>query len=153
MSGFRFRAQAALDLRRREDDEAQGVLARAEAGLRAAMQALAEAQERAEAARTQWAVMVQQPGGLSQHLWYRSWIVRLDGESAAARTVATAREAERARAQAARVRTHQRAEALAKFREKSERAWHERLAAEEQKHLDALATIRFVTAGRTRANG
>jgi rubrerythrin len=43
--------------------------------------------------------------------------------------------------------------ALERFKEKSERAWAQQLAAEEQKHLDALATIRFVTEARTRANG
>lgn len=153
VSGFRFRAQAALDLRRREDERAMAALARAEAGLRAAMTRLRETEARAAEARAQCAGLLQQTTLTPQYLWYRSWILRLDRERGAAASAVAAREKERARAAAERARTHQRVEALDRFREKSQRAWAEKLAAEEQKHLDALATIRFVTGARTRAGG
>jgi flagellar export protein FliJ len=153
VSGFRFRAQAALDLREREDAEAQRALARAEAGLQAAIARLREAEQRGQEARTQCAALVQQSGSGAQQQWYRSWIIALDRERAVAAAAVTARQTERARAAAARVATHQRVEALERFKEKARLAWQQKLAAEEQKHLDSLATIRFVSAARIRANG
>lgn len=153
VSGFRFRAQAALDLRRREDDQALAALARADAGLRAATTRLRETEARAADARAQCAGLMQQGALTAQYLWYRSWILRLDRERGAAAAAVAARQKEHARAASARARTHQRVEALVRFRDKSEHAWKQRLAAEEQKHLDALATIRFVIETRTRANG
>jgi flagellar export protein FliJ len=149
--GFRFRAQAALDLRRREDEEAQRVLARADAGLRAAMARLADVAHRAEEARTQWALSVQQGGTMATQQWYRSWIVRLDRERAACESAVAARQQERARAAAARAATNQRVESLERFKEKAAAAWERTLAAEEQKLLDGLATIRYVTARRERS--
>jgi flagellar export protein FliJ len=148
VSGFRFRAQAALDLRRREDEEAQRVLARAEADLRAATTLLADATRRAEEARTQWALAVQQGGAVARQQWYRSWIVRLDRECAACASAVAAREKEHARAAAARAATRQRLESLERFRDKATAAWERKQAAEEQKLLDGLATIRFVTGRR-----
>jgi flagellar export protein FliJ len=146
--GFRFRAQAALDLRRREDDDAQRGLARAHAELLAAEAVVRSLEERAAEARTQWAGLMQQPGGAAQHWWYRSWITRLDRELAASKSAAAARQKDHARAVAARVRTHQRVEALERFKEKSAKAWERRMAADEQKHLDTLATLRFFAAMR-----
>ena len=153
MRAFRFRAQAALDLRRREDDDAQRALAQAEQRLQAAIAAVREAHRRAEAARTQCAAAIGQAGSTAQQFWHRSWIVRLDRERVAAAAALSARQKEQARAAAARQETRIRVEALERFKDKAERAWAEKAAAEEQKHLDALATIRFVTAARTLANG
>jgi flagellar export protein FliJ len=153
VSGFRFRAQAALDLRRREDDEALGAVARAEAGLRVAQTVLSEREQGAAEARARWAVAVQEPDSASQRLWYQSWIVRLDRERAVAAGIVAARRTEQARTTALRAETHRRVEALVKFRQKAVRAWEQRIAAQEQKLLDALATMRFVTATRARANG
>ena len=153
MRGFRFRAQAALDLRQREDDEALRVLAQAEAGLQAAIVRLREVEQRGAEPPTQCAALVQRAGSAAQQQWYRSWILRLDRERAAAAGAVTVREKERGRAAAARVATHQRVEALERFKEKAQDAWQRQIAADEQKHLDALATIRFVSAARIRANG
>ena len=153
VSGYRFRAQAALDLRRREDDQAMTALARAEAGLRAATARLRDTETRADDARARCAESMQQGPVTPQSLWYRSWILRLDRERGAAASAVAARQKEQERAAAARARTHQRVAALERFKEKSARAWERKLAAEEQKHLDALATIRFVTEARTRAHG
>jgi hypothetical protein len=96
VSGFRFRAQAALDLRRREDDLAMAALARAEAGLRAATARLRETEARAADARAQCAGLMQQGTLTPEYLWYRSWIVRLDRERSAA-AAARSRGAEASR--------------------------------------------------------
>lgn len=155
MRGFTFRAQAALDLRQREDEAAQRALAKADAELRAAAMALGDATARAEEARTQCASALAMPGGLALQLWYRSWIMRLDRERDACASALAARDKARTRAAAERARTHQRVEALERFKDKAIRAWEQRAAAEEQKHLDALGTLRFFTdrRQRTRASG
>jgi flagellar export protein FliJ len=150
---FRFRAQAALDLRRREDEQAQRDLAQADARLQAAIAAVREAQRRTEQARSECAEAIGQAGSFAQQVWHRSWIVRLDRERMAAAAALAARQKEHARAAAARQQTRIRVEALERFKEKAQRAWIAKAAAEEQKHLDSLATIRFVTAARTGANG
>jgi flagellar export protein FliJ len=149
--GFTFRAQAALDLRQREDEAAQRALAKADAELRAAATALREAIVRGEDARTQCANAIAAPGGLALQQWYRSWIMRLDRERDACASAVAAREKARTRAAAERARTHQRVEALERFKEKAVRAWERRAAAEEQKHLDALGTLRFFTDRRQRS--
>ena len=153
MRAFRFRAQAALDLRRREDEQAQRAVAQAEGRVQAAIAAVREAHRRTEQARSECAAAIGQPGTFAQLIWHRSWIVRLEQERIAAATALAARQKEHARAVAARQQTRLRVEALDRFKEKAQRAWADHAAAEEQKHLDALATIRFVTAARTGANG
>jgi flagellar export protein FliJ len=146
---FKFRAQAALDLRHRENDAARRVLAKAEADLRAARRLLAEAEERAAAARTRCAALMQKVGGLAEQQWYRSWIIRLDRERAAAMKAVATREVEVTRARVAQARTNQQVESLERFKEKALHAWERQALAEEQKFIDALATMRFVNQSRS----
>jgi flagellar export protein FliJ len=143
MSKFRFRAQAALDLRRRELQSAQADLARAEqvramaAGdVEKAARALAEAQSAsAEQARS--------PRTATELQWYRFWIVRLDHERRSAQAILAAREGDVARMLAACQRAKQRCESLERAREKTQHA-HERNEADaERKLIDELATTRF----------
>jgi flagellar export protein FliJ len=150
---FRFRAQAALDLRRREDEQAQRALAHAEARVQAAILELREAQRRVEQARRECADAIGQADAFAQLIWHRSWIVRLEQQRNTAAGALAARQQEQARAAAARQQTRVRVESLERFKDKAQRAWADHAAAAERKHLDALATIRFVTAARTGANG
>jgi flagellar export protein FliJ len=144
---FKFRAQAALDLRKREDDDARRALARAETDLRAAQRLRGEVEERARAARTQCAAAMEKMGAGAELQWYRSWIVRLDRDRALAAKAVADREAAVARAREAQKRTGQRVESLERFKEKAVTAFEQRTLAEEQKFIDALATMRF-TASR-----
>ena len=146
--GFRFRAQAALDLRQREHDAARRVLAKAEADLREAGRVLHEATQCADEARAQCAARMQEPGGHVQAQWYRSWILRLDRERALAANAVTSRQAQVAEATAACTRSRQRVESLERFKEKASQEWERQALAEEQKHIDALATMRFTTSSR-----
>ena len=146
--GFRFRAQAALDLRRREDDEAHRALARAEAALIEARRGLADVEQRAIAAREQCAEVMRRAGGTPEQWWYQSWIIRLDRERSASASIVEAREKQQQQALVARARTHQRVRALERFKEKLTQAWERHRATEDQKYLDALATIRFGTSRR-----
>jgi flagellar export protein FliJ len=145
---FRFRAQAALDLRQREYDAARRVLARAETDLRAARHVLAERDAALQDARTQCASAQSTAGTATQLQWYRFWIIRLEQERAAQARVVTAREQDAATAAAACQRARQRLESLERFKEKASAAWQRAALAEEQKELDSLATLRFVAQQR-----
>ena len=143
MSTFRFRAQAALDLRLREWQAAQGELGRAERDrdmaaldVEKAAVALAGAQQAAEAdgRETRTATELQ---------WYRFWIVRLDHERRSAQSVLAARQGEASRLLAACLHAKQRYESLESLRDKMRRT-HERAEAHaERKAIDEIATLRF----------
>ena len=143
MAGFKFRAQPALDLRRREYEAAQRVLAQADAE-RQRKQAGVEAADRASAqARREADDAVRTPVAGRDREWYRFWIVRLDRErETAAATLARADEAVNA-ARVACMQAHQRCEALERFRDKAHTAYLAGLAAEERKIIDDLATQRY----------
>jgi flagellar biosynthesis chaperone FliJ len=83
--------------------------------------------------------------------WYRFWIVRLEHERAVCATAVSARERDVALASAACLKTRQRLEALERFRHKAKHAWERAAAADEQKQIDALATLRHVAALRESA--
>jgi flagellar export protein FliJ len=146
MAAFRFRAQAARDLRRREYEESQRQLAEAErdrsvaeSRLHRATEAVADAQR---AARD-----VQASGGAAHELdWYRSWIDRLVYERHAHTLIVNARTLEAADAASACQRAHQRWEALERFYEKAKRAHEAAESAAERKLIDELATQRFAAA-------
>ena len=143
MAGFRFRAQPALDLRRREYEAAQRVLARADAERQQAHTRV-EAAERASAqARREADDAVRTPVGGRDREWYRFWIVRLDREREAAAATLTQKDAAVAAARAACLHARQRCEALERFRDKAHTAYLAGLAAEERKIIDDLATQRY----------
>jgi flagellar export protein FliJ len=148
---FTFRAQAAIDLRRREYDEARRVLARSSLDLRAAQDVLGEANARYAGAHEQWGREMTQGIDAARSQWYRFWIVRLEHERAVCAHAVSARERDVALASAVCVKTRQRLEALERFRDKARHAWERAAAAEEQKQIDALATLRHVAAHRESA--
>ena len=143
MTGFRFRAQPALDLRRREYEVAQRVLARADAERQQAHTRL-EASERASAqARREADDAARTPGAGLDRDWYRSWIVRLDRERETAAATLAQHHERVAAARTACLQARQRCEALERFRDKAHTAYRAGLAAEERKIIDDLATQRF----------
>jgi flagellar export protein FliJ len=143
MAGFRFRAQPALDLRRREYEAAQRVLARADAERQQA-QARVEAAGRASAqARREADEAVRTPIASRDREWYRFWIVRLDREREAAAATLAQHDDAVAAARAACLHARQRCEALERFRDKAQSAYLAGLAAEERKIIDDLATQRY----------
>jgi len=148
---FRFRAQAAIDLRQREYDEARRVLAHASLDLRAAHEVFGEARDRLTGARVQFGREMTTGIDPSRAQWYRFWIVRLEHEQAVCARAVAAREREVALASAAARKARQRLEARERFRDKAWHAWERAVAAEEQKQIDALATLRHVAALRESA--
>src|SRR3989442_2388840 len=119
MRPFRFRAQAALDLRQREYDAARRVLARADTDLRAARHMLVERDQALENGRTQCANAQATAGPATQLEWYRFWIVRLEQERASHAAVVTACEREGAAASAAGLRARQRLETPGRVKQKA----------------------------------
>jgi flagellar FliJ protein len=140
---FKFRAQAALDLRQRELEQAQRQLARTEELRDAARRRLEQAGEESKRAREQ-ATEAQRTGGDVVMLqWYRFWIIRLDHERAAHATALAAREREVTQAAAACMRAKQRRESLERFRRKAQAAHDDAEQAAEMKMIDELATRRY----------
>ena len=144
MATFRFRAQAALDLRRREYEQAQRELAEKRRDLQGA-QARYEQARAAVVVAERASVDAQGSAVAAFELdWYRFWIVRLVHERQAHALTVTAREQRVADAVAACQRAHQRCEALEKFRDKAQRAHEAAESATERKLIDELATRRYV---------
>ena len=148
MKPFQFRAQAAVDLRQREYDEARRRLARTSLDLHAAREVLSEAETRRVGAQTQHGNEMAQRYDVARSQWYRFWIVRLEHEQALCAKAVAARERDVAAASVACLAAHQRLEALERFRDKAKQAWQHAVLAEEQKQIDALATLRHVSALR-----
>jgi flagellar export protein FliJ len=144
MAKFRFRAQVALDLRRKEDDEARRLLGEAARATRAAEQALDAADRALGETMAQAAQDAASCVDTTRALWYRNWIVlQRQAIERAQAIVAERRSAERAAAERALV-TRRKLRSLEHLRERN---WQAFLLAErriEQKEMDVLAGLRYV---------
>ena len=144
MKAFKFRAQAALDLRSRELADAQRELARIE-GLRdVARRRLADADAEALRAREQAGEAHRTTTDVTALQWYRFWILRLDHERKAHAATLAARERDVNQAIAACMRSKQRRESLDRFRKKAQAGHDAAELAAEMKVIDELAARRFV---------
>jgi flagellar FliJ protein len=151
MQPFRFRAAAALEHRRREEEAAEIALARAEAGFTASREALAAATARHTAAMTAQDVAVR--AGTDGHtlFWHRNWITSLAAVIDVARremnrhetAVAEARQAWFAARKKRLMLERLRDRALARHRV-AEQRW-------ELKQIDELARMRFMLATAERS--
>ena len=145
---FKFRAQAALDLRSRELEQAQRELARAQELRDAAARRLEEADAAAARAREQGAGAQRTAKAVTELEWYHFWILRLAHERTALVAALAAREEDVKRAAAACMRARQRRESLVRFKDKARAAYDEAQRAAEMKLIDELATRRFVRRNR-----
>jgi flagellar export protein FliJ len=148
MPRFRFRAQAALDLRVREHDATLRVLAHAEAEQQRARGRLEAADRTLSDAKCTADEAVRTATSASDLHWYRFWIVRLDRERTAFRVALEMHDAAVATARTATLAARQRRESLERFREKGQAAHLAVEAATERKLIDELATRRFATRER-----
>ena len=147
---FTFRAQPALDVRKRELDARRRELATAEWELRAARQLFTEAEQTLRDAHDQARVTLQH-AGIEQYVWHRVWIDRVERAKAAHAVTVAQRQDDVAKTAASCRRAKQRVDAMEKLREKAMTAWEHEARLREQRELDALATMRFVSAVRARA--
>ncbi len=144
MSGgpFRFRAQAALDLRTKELEEAQRQLARAVEVRETARRRAGDADAAVVAARTAAGQAQRTPGHINFE-WYRSWILRLDQERRTLATTFAERAADAERAAVACTAARVRRESLQRFRDKARLAHEAAQHAADMKLIDELATRRY----------
>ena len=143
MRPFRFRAGAALDLRRREEDAAAAALARAESHFSEANRACVEMEQSRDQAVRDQAAQATRGIDVATLMWHRNWIVRLDAMVADLR--ASRRTAEDA-VTAARQAWHfarRRRLALERMRDRALTRHREAERLQEAKELDELARIRF----------
>src|SRR5262245_33841780 len=77
MRSFKFRAAAALDMRRKEEDAAALELARKDASFRQIEAALQSAENARETALADQHAQSQQGIDIATLFWHRNWIVRL----------------------------------------------------------------------------
>ena len=151
MRPFKFRAQAALDLRKRQDDEAQRNLAattrgrlQAETSVEVASAAVDESMQQARNA-------LQSAAPSDLHVWHRNWIVSRKQELAVQReALVKARAAE----QLARQRAQDARRAVRSLERWFDRVWRRHQQAQnrvEQRELDEMGSRRYVA--RTRAQG
>ena len=143
MRPFRFRAQAALQLRRREHDQALALLARSQAALIAAQHRVEQADSVIREADEQLRTIGQTATSRLQLEWYRSWRLRWRVERDERE-----RQAER---QAVHVRdarhrvafTHKQVGSLERLHDHAFSDWQQAADREERKLIDELATTRY----------
>ena len=145
MAIFRFRAAAALEARRRQEDDALAECTRKDGLKHAADTQCAQIQERREAA-AQALIAAQHDGqdGASQ-TWHRNWIAGLAGAAQVAARDATA--AAQAVEAARRVWQEARKKRLVleRLRDRALRRFRHDEAQREQRVIDELARVRFTT--------
>jgi flagellar export protein FliJ len=146
MAQFRFRAAAALDVRRKQEQAAEVVLAAAEARFLAADRA--------------WTASIDDIGKAAQELetqsragirpdqldWHRNWIVRLTAKSHERREQRAREEQGVTSARQAWQAARRRRLMLERLRDRAFERYRRAEHLAEMKHLDELARVRFTTA-------
>ena len=146
MTEFRFRAAAALDLRRKQETDAATALALAEAELRASEHQAEQADAARRAAQEQLVATERHGSDVTTMLWHRNWIVRLTNDLTDRRRQVNelgeaVRQAEERWRQA-----RQRRLALERMHERALRRFKQDQLRQELKVIDELARLRYVTA-------
>lgn len=144
MSEFRFRALAALELRRQEETAAGTALALAEAAFRAAEARTAAAEADRRLAQQQQMEAERTGSDAATLFWHRNWIVRLAAAIDARKREADARVIEVRRAEQSWRDARQRRLALERMRERGMRRFQQEQQRQELKVIDELARLRFV---------
>jgi hypothetical protein len=149
MRPFRFRAEAALQMRRREHDRALVMLARAQAAFVAAQQGVEVAAKAVDDADRELKQALQTPDPQLPLGWYRSWRlkVREDHRAAEARRNACDKDVREATAEVSGSR--QRVRSLERLRELALAAWERESRRSDQRTMDALAALRYAGGERT----
>ena len=143
MAKFVFRVQAALDMRRKQEDEAKLALAQAEAR-----------RAQAEAERDQVAAAIEQSlvrardaeaasGDLTMRVWYRNWIEGQRQELRRRQAVVAQRAAEVQDAVKRAQEAHRKRRILERLRDRAHSAFRLEERRQEQKVFDEIGSLRF----------
>ena len=143
MRPFRFRAEAALQLRRREHDRALVMMARAQAALVAAERGVEAAAEALAGADRDLSDAMQKSDSQLPLGWYRSWRLKVREDHCAAEARRDARDKDVREATAEVSRSRQRVRSLERLRELALTAWERQFRRTEQQTMDALAAMRY----------
>lgn len=148
MPAFRFRAAAALELRRKQETDAATELAKLEALLRAAEARVSDTETQRQRAQDDQRDVERRGTDAGTLAWHRHWITRLAAAIDALRAEVEAqaqvvRQAEQRWRDARRRRL-----ALERMRDRAWRRHQQAEQREELKVIDELARLRFVMAER-----
>jgi hypothetical protein len=144
MPKFRFRAEAALDLRRTQDEDAQKILAAARRATAQAEAALAREQRVLDETLARAAAEEARALDLACAVWHRQWMRRQRQVIEAARRLLGERQAVEKAAADQAVVARRRLRALERLKD---RLWAAHVTGErrsEQKEMDVLGGLRFV---------
>ena len=143
MAAFKFRAQPALDMRRKQEETQREAVNEARSISNDAETARIAAQTRFDEASTRAAAADAVGGDVSTAIWHRNWIKSQRRELARAEAIAEDRRVQLEDAEKLLVEARRRVRVLEKLRERAVAAHeqHERHA--EQQQLDELAVLRF----------
>jgi flagellar export protein FliJ len=147
MREFRFRAAAALELRRQQESAAGVTLAQAEARFREAEAVLEAGIAKRQAAQAAQNDTASRGTDIATLEWHRNWITRLAATITRLRhevdvRAAVVRDAENAWRDARRRRL-----ALERMKDRAWRRFHEEQRRQELKVIDELARLRFTVPG------
>ena len=149
MRPFKFRAQAALEIRRKHEEDAQRALHSAHAAERLAAEneaaACAAVARADEAARTGFQAVT----AAGELIWQGNWMTGLQRDLARAQQTLAERRSIRRRAAENAQHARMQVLVLERLKERQLRAWQLEARRAEQKALDELAGLRF--AARKRA--
>lgn len=143
MRPFRFRAQVALDLRQRQDDEAQRALAVASAATRRADERVVRVRQALADAHDGGLQAFARVTAAQELIWQGNWILGLERDVARARQALEERRIEER--SAAEIARHARMQVrvLERLKDRAFQAWQLESRRAEQKALDELASLRF----------
>jgi flagellar export protein FliJ len=144
MARFRFRAQAALELRRTQDEDAQRALGAAMRATSAAADALARAERDLVEAHQRALAEEAKATNTTRAIWYRNWIKWQQAVIAAARSALEARRDEERQAAARAMETRRRLRSLERLRDRMWKAFQLAERRAEQKEFDLLGGLRYV---------
>ena len=142
MRPFKFRAQVALDVRRRRDEAAQRDLAAANAAASAAEADLDQSLASKAQAQARAAADLAQASGVESIVWHRNWIAARQRDVLRRRAALERRRSDADAARERAIRTHIDVRVLEKYKDRAWRAYTVEAGRAEQKDMDWLAVLR-----------
>lgn len=143
MAGFKFRAQPALDLRRREEDKQREAVNEARRISDAAENARIAAQTRFDDASARAAEADAIGGDVTTAIWHRNWIKSQRRELARAEAIAEDRRVQLEDAEKLLIEARRRVRVLERLRERAVATHEQQERHAEQQRLDELAVLRY----------
>ena len=148
MAKFLFRAEPALTMRRKLEDEARLALADAQRRAYLAENALRQAQEGLRDATKRACEAEAQATDPTLAIWYRNWIKRQQREVARSAQVLDGRRAEVGQAEQRVMEAHKAVRALEKLRQRALEEFTDHERRTEQKEIDLLGVMQYAMRSR-----